>query len=214
MGDVPDILKDFYSEHDRYSIRTSWHQQHVIENVLDLRGFIASISGNLETEQQNAYSYPLGYFQVEQPSRIRYTHLIFLFAILERRVRALVKLTIELRPDVKTDLSNYKGSFFERVKRFFGEHLELDLSTIKQWQEIILYQKLRDCIIHCGGRVTESRDEDFLRHLVADNKIALNKGDYMLVPVGLCDAMEDCIIEFLSSGLGSLYQMLSDRNDK
>ncbi len=82
------------SQHDWLSHKFSWHEQHSWERLLDLDGFVASISTALE-EERGDYSrhlYPLGFFEVEQPTRIRYIHLVFLFTVFERRARALCRV--------------------------------------------------------------------------------------------------------------------------
>jgi|GEM_PF-4374201 hypothetical protein len=204
-----ELLKYYYSQHDKYSIRTTWHQQHLIENILDIQGFIQSISNNLgETElKEPITSYPLGYFQIEQPSRINYAHMVFLFSILERRIRALVKLTIELK-NITKELSDYKGSFLDRVKKFLKENLDIDISTNNAWTNIMTFQKVRDCIIHCGANINESRDHLFLKHLADKNIIELNNNGYMRIGNDFCIGMQSATIEFVSTGLDNLYSKL------
>ncbi len=66
---------DYYrSRHDWLSHRFSWNEQHLVERFGDLMGFMASISGALEGEKLDyqKYSFPLGFYEVEQPSRVRY----------------------------------------------------------------------------------------------------------------------------------------------
>ena len=210
MTDSDDLFKFYYSQHDKYSIRTSWHQQHLIENILDLQGFVSSISESLEDErlEEPITSFPLGYFQIEQPSRIRYAHIVFLFTVLERRVRALLKLTVELKPTIVKDISDYKGSFLEKTKQFLKDNLGIDLSTSSVWPDIMVYQKVRDCIIHCDGNVNESRDVIILKQLAHNSKLSLNNNGYILVDNAFCEEMESSIIQFVVNGLETLYNVL------
>ena len=167
MSDANDLFQFYYSQHDKYSFRTSWHTQKIIEDVLDLGAFIYSISTRLEPDELlKPYEVPFGYFQVGQPSRIKYTHIIFLFSILERRMRALIQLIIELKPIGTKDLIDYKGSFFEQVKAFLKETIGVEVGESKSWNEIMVLQKVRDCIIHCGANINESRDKIYLSQLV------------------------------------------------
>lgn len=215
MAVSDELLEHYFLQHNKYSIQTSWHSQYLIENLLDLDGFISSISVNLEEEkiEKNCYSYPLGFFQVEQPSRIRYTQIVFLFTILERRVRALIKLTTELKPDVKC-FSDYKGSFLNRTRSFVKDNLEIDLSSDKEWQDIMVLQKIRDCIIHCGGNINESRDVVFLKQLVENKKIDLNKNDYLLLNDDFSHELSCGLKEFVLTALEKLYKILVDLENK
>ncbi|MDJ1472857.1 hypothetical protein [Xanthocytophaga flava] len=206
------MLEKYYASHDKYSIRISWHTQHAFENILDLKGFRHSISKNLEEEkiEEPITSFPLGYFQIEQPSRIRYAYLIFLFTILERRVRAVVKLTLELKKDAPKELSDYKGAFLDRVRQFMLDNMDFDISTYAEWQQVMLFQKVRDCIIHCGGNIHESRDKNYLQSLADKGIFELNGNGYIRINKDFCGEMESIVHSFISVGLEKLYYKLWD----
>jgi hypothetical protein len=214
---IPNDPWEYYlSFQDKYSVHTNWHRQHLTENLLDMDGFFSSISSNLEEEklEENCSSIPLGFFQVEQPSRIRYSYIIFSFTILERRMRALLKIISDLKPNLTNDISDYKGSFLERTKSFLKDSIEVDLSSGKMWQDIITLQKIRDCIIHCGGNINESRDIDFLQKLVDSNKIDINKYNYILLTDQYCHDLANSMKLFIEKGLSDLYLELIELERK
>jgi len=202
----------YLSLQDKFSIHTNWHRQHLVENLMDLDGFISSISDNLEAEKlaPDNYTIPLGFFHVEQPSRIRYCHIIFLFTILERRLRELLKITADLKPDITKGFSEYKGSFLDRSKLFLKNNLEVDLTSGKKWSDINALQKIRDCIIHCGGYIQESRDVLFLQQLAKSKKIDLNRHDHILLTDEYCRELGKSTKIFIEEGLQQLYNELVD----
>jgi len=208
--DIPDIIKEYYKLHDLVTYRTSWHEQHVVEKVLDLQGFISSISIQLEKERidYNDTTYPLGFFDLEQPSRIRYIKIIFLFTILERRSRALCNLIHELKQTEKA-LENYNGSLMDRVKLFVKEYLSLDFEKLSEWTEIMSFQKIRDCIIHCGGQISESRDKEFLERLCKRGKdFEISDFGYLLINQEYTTKIESYTIGFISSVIDELFYTL------
>lgn len=210
-----ELLEHFYSQHDKISIRISWHQQHLIENCLDIQGFIDSISTSLEEDHLDIseHSYPVGYFQVEQPSRIKYIHVIFLFTALERRMRALIKMLKELKPSIIVELSDYKGAFLDKVKQFVQEQFIVDFTINQAWQNIITYQKVRDCIIHCGGNSNESRDKDYFIELNNKQTIQVNENGYVKLTTEFCNGMEGAILDLLLNGLDELYKKLIEKKE-
>ena len=212
---MDELLKYFYSQHDKFSIRISWHQQHLIENCLDIQSFIDSISTSLEKNNLDIseHSYPLGYFQVEQPSRINYVHVIFLFTALERRMMSLIKMLKELKPCITVKLSDYKGPFLDKVKQFLKEQFLVDLTLNQSWQNIITYQKIRDCVIHCGGNSNESRDKDYFVKLFNKQTIQINENGYIKLTVEFCKGMESAVLDLLLNGLDELYIKLAEAKD-
>lgn len=208
--EIPDIFKEFYKRHDLISFRTSWHQQHLIERVLDLQGFMSSISDNLEDERidYSKASYPLGFFEVEQPTRIRYVKIIFMFTILERRARALCKLIYELKNTDKT-IDDYKGSFTNRLKSYIKEYLLINFDQWTDWNDIIKFQKIRDCIIHCGGQVSESRDKEYIQKLTKDEvDFDISQPGYLYINQSYSGKIESTVIDFISTVLEELYDAL------
>jgi hypothetical protein len=201
---------------DKFSVHINWHRQHLVENLLDLDGFISSISQNLESEklESDNYNIPLGFFQVEQSSRIRYSYLTFLFTIFERRMRALLKILFELNPNISKSFDEYKGSFLEKTKAFLKDNLEIDITSGKMWSDINELQKIRDCIIHCGGQINESRDKIFLNHLFELKKIDLNRYNYILLTNFYCHQLGVSMKNFIEEGLEEFYRVLIELDQK
>lgn len=207
MEQIPNIFEEFYKRHDLVSYRTSWHEQHVIERLLDLQGFIHSISGQLEEERidYKKATYPLGFFDVEQPTRIRYIKIIFTFTILERRSRALSKLIHELKNTDKT-IDDYKGGLMDRLKLFIKEYLSIDFEKLTEWPEIVTFQKIRDCIIHCGGQISESRDKEFIERLcVRKEDFEISEDGYLFVNEEYVGKIESYTIGFICTVLDELF---------
>lgn len=137
-------------------------------------------------------------------------YIIFLFTILERRVRALLKITADLKPDITKGFSEYNGSFLDRTKFFLKDNLEIDLTSGKKWSDINALQKIRDCIIHCGGYIQESRDILFLQQLAKTKKIDLNRHNHILLTDEYCHELGKSTKIFIEEGLQQLYKELVD----
>jgi hypothetical protein len=206
---------DYYrAQHDWLSLRFSWHEQHFNERFLDLSGFIHSISGALEPERLDytKHSFPLGFFEVEQPTRIRYATVVFLFTIYERRTRALCSLIDEVTPIKGAALDELRGTFSDRVKDFLRARISVDPSDLPAWERLQTVQKVRDCIVHCGGRVSESRDEVFLRRVTATGiGLATSPWDYLYIDEAFCDFVEQALHDFLGTLLPQAHEVIRER---
>ncbi len=209
-----DPLAYYFSRHDKLSHKFSWHQQHTAERLLDLNGFISSISGTLEPERQakDDFIRPLGFFEVEQPSRIRYTHLIFTFTIFERRARALCSVVRDCDPEISFDLKDLSGSFFEKLRLFCEKAAKLALPDPALWESIQKLQKVRDCIIHCGGCIRESRDADYIRKLISGGLgLHENSWGYLQVDSAYCEDTQNVVYEFLDALFSIAHTTLRKR---
>jgi len=215
MSEAPQSPWEYYiSRHDWLSHKFSWHRQHTIERFLDLSGFIASISGQLEPERHEAddFSMLLGFFEVEQPSRIRYVYLIFLFTVLERRARALCQVVRESDPEVAIDLRDLGGTLFDRLKTFCEKAARIPLADLSLWESIQQFQKVRDCIVHCGGCIRDSRDAEYIRRVISrDCGLAESSRGYLQVGASYCSHAENKVLTFLDTFFSAAQTTLRER---
>lgn len=213
-ADFDDPFDYFLAHHDWLSLKFSWHEQHFNERFLDLSGFVHSISGALEEERldYSKHSYPLGFFEVEQPTRIRYARVIFLFTIYERRIRALCKLIGEVDPATGPPLDDLRGTLSDRVKDLLRARLGIDAGGFTAWARLQTVQKVRDCIIHCGGRVAESRDERYLRQVAGGGiGLALSPWGYLHIDEPFCEFVEHTLYDFFSTLFPEAYRIIRER---
>lgn len=209
--DLRKIIEEYYFQHDQVSYRTTWHEQYTIERILDLQGFIHSISKEIETERldYSEHSYPLGFYEVEQPSRIRYIKIIFVFTLIERRLRALCGLISDVKK-IELDIDNYKGGLLIKAKQFLKDALNVELNHFTGWDEVLSFQKVRDCIIHCGGYVDESRDKDFLisMSLRSEKFIEISPDGYLYISESYSGQIESIAISFIDTLIDKLFYEL------
>lgn len=204
----------YWSRQDWLSHRFTWHQQHLNERCLDLQGFLASVSTALEDERldYSKHTFPLGFYEVEQPSRIRYAGIVFLFTIFERRVRALCRLIEETDPKPGPKLDDLRGTLTERLKEFFRIRLSVEVGSKASWNSIQNLQKVRDCIIHCGGQVSESRDATFLKSLATkDSGVSLSAWGYLLIEARFYDELEGSLFPFFDENLPEAHRQIRER---
>ena len=211
---LSDAVAHFEKQHDWLSLRFAWHEQHLYERFLDLGGLMHSISRNVEEERLDykMCSFPGGFFEVEQPSRVRYVKVIFLFTIFERRVRALCRLVSEVDTVAGLSLDELRGTLSERVKEFLRARLSVNVSELVAWDQVQTVQKVRDCILHCGGRVSESRDEQYLRLLSSGARgLSVSDWDYLYIDTQFVEAAEGAILAFLDALLPEVHGRLREK---
>lgn len=204
----------FWSQHDSLSARFSWHEQHLNERFLDLSGFIGSISNTLEEEDldYSRHSYPSGFFEVEQPSRIRYIWIIFTYTIFERRTRSLCQMLRECDSSIAIELNDLNGSYLDKLKTFLLKGVRVDIQKSISWEKIRCLQKVRDCIVHCGGRVSESKDEKYLQTLLHQNiGLSLSPKGYLKLNDDFCNSLTEAVVLFISEWLNVAHTTMRKR---
>ena len=99
----------------------------------------------------------------------RYSAIVQLQSIWEIRTRALCVEISRRHPEVRVELSDLKGSALDRAKVYFSKVYPVHINV---WENLEALQKIRDCIVHTGGLVKESRDSKYLKSLPKSAKKA------------------------------------------
>ena len=93
------------------------------------------------------------HLDVVLPRVLRNPFLVSLFAVYETAVVEVAEL-IKKRQNVRISLSDLKGDFLERAKKYYGDVLQFELSrSNKSWERLSLLSDLRNSIAHTNGRV-------------------------------------------------------------
>jgi hypothetical protein len=96
----------------------------------------------------------------------RYSCIVMLHVIIERELRRLLENLEKERGPQKLKVNEIRGaSFLAQVCKFIEVFFGLQLPVCPQYHAICDLQKIRDCIIHCRGEVSLSRDKAYLLSL-------------------------------------------------
>lgn len=96
----------------------------------------------------------------------RQSCIVMLYATVERELRRLIENLEKERGPQKLQLKDMKAdSYMAKVGKFVKEFYGIKFSDCPQYTALCDLQKIRDCIIHCHGEVSLSRDKDFLLKL-------------------------------------------------
>ena len=75
----------------------------------------------------------------------------------------------ELSPDSKID--EYSGNGIEKVKKYFNRVLEIPFpSETQEWNKIQIYKKIRNIIVHNGGKVRKIESNENLMSFINNEK--------------------------------------------
>ncbi len=105
---------------------------------------------------------------------LRYSFIVSLFILVETRLKAMCD-EISKRKKLNLSVGDFRGSLFERTNKFFEKVVVAPTISTRSWEAIANLQKTRDCIVHAGGVVSESRDCDHIHRLIK-NQIGLRLG--------------------------------------
>jgi len=95
----------------------------------------------------------------------RYSCVVILYAILEREIRRFIETLAKERKLKKVSYKEFRGSLFEQVNRFGSAFCDLTITDIPEYPALIDFQKVRDCIVHCYGDISMSKDKRELQRI-------------------------------------------------
>lgn len=101
----------------------------------------------------------------------RYSSVVMLFVTIERELRRLTEnLEKEYGPQ-KLQVKDIKAnSYMAQVGKYIEVFHGVKFPDCPQYEALSDLQKIRDCIIHCRGEVSLSRDKDYLVNLWRGDK--------------------------------------------
>ena len=92
----------------------------------------------------------------------RYSCLVMLFTIVERELLRLVRNLESGRRTQSPKFESKKGSSLKPIAHFCKDQFSLRLQDYLEYGTLWDLQKIRDCIVHCHGEVSLSRDHEYL----------------------------------------------------
>ena len=97
-----------------------------------------------------------------------------------------------------------------KAKKYLVEELNTSFSfdTNPYWEEILMYNKIRNCIVHKSSRVLE---KELKKNIEDDNDLSLEKAfgsDYLTLSNSFCEKALSTISTFLTS---LLYHRQADK---
>jgi hypothetical protein len=107
-------------------------------------------------------------FAVTYPRISRYSFLTMLFMHIETNLKA-VCVEIAKRKKLKYRASEFRGTIFDQAKLFLVKEASLPPFAPAAWGSLTNLQKIRNCIVHCRGRVADSRDRAEIESLTTNN---------------------------------------------
>jgi hypothetical protein len=93
----------------------------------------------------------------------RHSCIVMLYATVERELRRLIENLEKEGGSQKVKVNDIKAnSYMAKVGKFVKDFYGVQFADCPQYASLCDLQKIRDCIIHCHGEVSLSRDKDFL----------------------------------------------------
>jgi hypothetical protein len=99
----------------------------------------------------------------------RYSATVTLFATFEREIKRFADNLTKERA-AKIGYKDLKGGILEQVGKYTEAFYGFSIFDLPGYQGICLLQKVRDCIVHCYGEPSLSRDKKYLLSLAHKSK--------------------------------------------
>lgn len=145
-------------------------------------------------------------YEHDFPSKIRYSFLVLLYVVFETRLKAACDEITERR-NLALKENELKGSAIERAKLFLEKVAEITLKDQVPWQDIMDFQKVRDCIVHSNGQIEISRDKKRIKDLCKkDVGLSVDAGS-LIIDYKYCTRTLETVLGFFvqiftSAGFG------------
>jgi hypothetical protein len=95
----------------------------------------------------------------------RYSFVVLLHILLETQLRVFCADVQIQRGLPEVSVRDFRGSAVEQAELFLSKLAGVKPQEFPEWEHLRTLQKLRDCIVHTYGSVSDSRDQKFLREL-------------------------------------------------
>lgn len=125
-----------------------------------------------------------------------YSFITLVHTIFETRLKAFCADNKKQQNSL-IDSTDFKGSPIEQARKYLTKVCGFDVQKRQEWQRLLKFQRVRDCIVHTNGELTESRDEKEIRLLIAE-RIGLEISDFgrLVVTKPFCDEYLSCLDRF------------------
>jgi hypothetical protein len=133
-------------------------------------------------------------YEKDFPSKIRYSFVVLLQITIETRLRTACN---EIAKRRYLMFKERRGSPIERASTFLKKVAQIDLKDSIAKQELIDFQKVRDCIVHTNGQVELSIDKERLTQLITNNiGISINNEGFLVIDHNYCGRILDTAKNF------------------
>lgn len=138
-------------------------------------------------------------FEEDLSPAMRYSFVVLMHTVFETRLRAFCS-DMQRERRIPIALAEVRGSPIDQARTYLTKLATLPIGIIPEWQNLRSFQKVRDCIVHAYGHVTESRDQSEIRKLVAKG-IGLTVGDHgrLVLTKSFCGEQLSCLERFFHS---------------
>lgn len=149
------------------------------------------------------------------PNYFNSSSLLLVFAMLEDTSRELGKIAKEITGS-KLSLKNInEPNSVKKVKTYLEKHIGIDLSEINSaWGKIIMYNQVRNCIIHHNSKVNDNAKEGLKRYLEEEDRIKFEEGQFSITDSKYVEEFLEVSLEFLVHISFKLMEKLEDIESK
>jgi hypothetical protein len=142
------------------------------------------------------------------PRIFRYTFVVALCFTLESRLRSLCR-EVKSRKELVVDVLDIRAdSFVQTGKKYLVLIAHAPPPPDQIWQRTIGITKIRNCIVHSAGSISESHDQKYLRTLASEHLgFDINHEGKVELQPAFCSSALDTLLSFFdwaynSSGFG------------
>jgi hypothetical protein len=141
----------------------------------------------------------------------RYSSVVTLFAIFERELKRLADNLMNGRR-APISYKDFKGGLMDQVAKYTEAFCGISIAGCRGHNQIHDLQKIRDCIVHCYGEASLSRDLKHLLNLNSPAKgLGIDDGTPMIIGPAFLTSSLAAIRSFFQDLFGKLGWKINNR---
>lgn len=127
---------------------------------------------------------------------LRYAHVLLVYMVFEDRLHAFGQVISATRRGDHFNPKKWKGSLLDKFEGYLGS-LPIEAP---QKSDVEILRLIRNCLVHCGGCVTESSDCEVLQRLIPTLVgVTIDEQDHIALTTEGCLKLQEGVIQYLQA---------------
>lgn len=116
-----------------------------------------------------------------QPNIFNKSALVSLYSCLEHNLNDYCNICQRI---VQTNISvtDFNGDGINRAKNYITKLMSIDFGLSQEWQFMIDFNKIRNCVVHTNGDISRMKSAGTLKTIIGKTQtISLNNGNNIII---------------------------------
>lgn len=147
-------------------------------------------------------------FEEDLVPTMRYSFVVFLHTAFETRLRVFCRIQ-QKEQNIQIGLSDLQGSPIAQAKKFLTKLVGLNVGKYGEWDDLCVFQDVRDCIVHCYGYMNPERHGKLMKRLSTMKDAEITRENRLAVSPEFCKRHLSVIQKFFKRLYAAEHDLLN-----